>query len=317
MPARFMPSTSSKLKPESRSITSTRRVTSFGCGRGHDRVAHAGVGQHRGDVEHVLGFEPEVELLDDRLREQLDERRRVGERRDRDAPDHAGREPRQRGEVLAHQRRDARPLDLDHDLFAGQRASPRAPGRSTRPRSAPRRSGRRRAPSGRWSSSSTTLRTCVERLGRDLVAQQLELGDELFGEEPLAARDDLAELDVGGAEPLERRRSRREMPARDAGVPRSADVPERERGAHRAGDPEEPPDRRDRRRRREHRRLGADSGPERIQARAATRSSSGTTIQGGVSLNAPSARSAGGRRDRGDDGGHATCHPDRRASVRR
>ena len=31
---RCMPSTSSKSKPDSRSITSTRRVTSFGCGRG-------------------------------------------------------------------------------------------------------------------------------------------------------------------------------------------------------------------------------------------------------------------------------------------
>ena len=34
MPARCMLSTSSKPKPDSRSITSTRRVTSFGCGRG-------------------------------------------------------------------------------------------------------------------------------------------------------------------------------------------------------------------------------------------------------------------------------------------
>ena len=33
-PASFMPATSSKLKPSRRSITSTRRVTSVGCGRG-------------------------------------------------------------------------------------------------------------------------------------------------------------------------------------------------------------------------------------------------------------------------------------------
>ena len=43
-----------------------------------------------------------------------------------------------------------------------------------------------------------------ERLGRHLVAQQLELGDQLVGEQALAAGDDLAELDVGRAEPLER-----------------------------------------------------------------------------------------------------------------
>ncbi|CAB4584373.1 unannotated protein [freshwater metagenome] len=34
MPASFMPATSSKLKPFTRCITSTRRVTSVGCGRG-------------------------------------------------------------------------------------------------------------------------------------------------------------------------------------------------------------------------------------------------------------------------------------------
>ena len=44
----------------------------------------------------------------------------------------------------------------------------------------------------------------VERLGRHAVAEQLELGDELGREEPLAAGDDLAELDVGGAERAER-----------------------------------------------------------------------------------------------------------------
>ena len=43
----------------------------------------------------------------------------------------------------------------------------------------------------------------VEVLGGDAVAQQLELGDELLGEEPFAAGDDLAELDVGGPEPPE------------------------------------------------------------------------------------------------------------------
>ena len=34
MPASRMPATSSNLKPDSRSITSTRRVTRRGCGRG-------------------------------------------------------------------------------------------------------------------------------------------------------------------------------------------------------------------------------------------------------------------------------------------
>ena len=42
----------------------------------------------------------------------------------------------------------------------------------------------------------------VPRLGRDLVAALLELGDQLLGEQALAARDDLAELDVGRPELL-------------------------------------------------------------------------------------------------------------------
>ena len=56
----------------------------------HDDPALVGAGEHVGDVEHVLGLEPEVELLDHRLREQLDERRRVGERGDGDAADRGG-----------------------------------------------------------------------------------------------------------------------------------------------------------------------------------------------------------------------------------
>jgi hypothetical protein len=58
------------------------------------------------------------------------------------------------------------------------------------------------------------VRTDVERLGGHLVAAELELADELGGEQALAARDDLAELDVGGPERSAARRSRREMSAR-------------------------------------------------------------------------------------------------------
>ena len=42
----------------------------------------------------------------------------------------------------------------------------------------------------------------AERLRRHLVAAALELGDQLLGEDALAGADDLAELDVGGPEPL-------------------------------------------------------------------------------------------------------------------
>ena len=64
-------------------------------------VALAEVGERLGHVEHVLGLEAEVELLGDRLGEQLDERRRVGQGGDRDAADHLGREPGHDPQVLA------------------------------------------------------------------------------------------------------------------------------------------------------------------------------------------------------------------------
>ena len=51
------------------------------------------------DVEHVLGFEAEVELLRDRLGEHLDQRRRVGECRDLDAADEKRREPGQHAQI--------------------------------------------------------------------------------------------------------------------------------------------------------------------------------------------------------------------------
>ena len=66
----------------------------------HHHRALVGDREHAGEVEHVLGLEPEVELLDDLLREQLDERRRVGERGDRDPPDQLGRQPRQGTQVV-------------------------------------------------------------------------------------------------------------------------------------------------------------------------------------------------------------------------
>ena len=51
-----------------------------GVGAGDDEVALTELGECHGDVDHVLRLEAEVELLDDRLGEELDERRQVGER---------------------------------------------------------------------------------------------------------------------------------------------------------------------------------------------------------------------------------------------
>ena len=68
-------------------------------GPGHDHGPLAGTGEHLGDVEHVLGLEPEVELLDDGLGEQLDQGRRIGQGGDRDATHQKGGDPRHGGDV--------------------------------------------------------------------------------------------------------------------------------------------------------------------------------------------------------------------------
>ena len=87
-------------------------------GPGDDVAALAEVGQHPGHVEHVLGLEPEVQLLGDRLGEELDERGRVGQRGDRDAPDEVRGEPRHRPQVLADEGVDGGPLHLHDDGLA-------------------------------------------------------------------------------------------------------------------------------------------------------------------------------------------------------
>ncbi len=168
----------------------------------HDDPALLGLREDAGDVEHVLRFESEVELLDDRLREQLDQRRRIRQRRHRDAAHQAGREPGERGDVVAEALRDLRPLHLDHDLFAGAQ-----PGRvhlGDRGRGDRRLVERLEQLLER--TAEVDLHHCPhvgERLGRHLIAQQLELVDQLVGEEALAAGDDLAELHVARTEPFE------------------------------------------------------------------------------------------------------------------
>ena len=150
-------------------------------------------------------------------------------------------------------------------------------------------------------SASTTRRHGGERLGGDPVAQQLELTDELRGEDPLARREDLAELDVGGAEPLEgepqpvgeARRAIADWPLR-----RSTEPPAGDRPAEDGRDPQHPPPRREPPPPHE----AGDRAP-RTDSRTTSRPtrqgrSSGATSQGGWSENAPTDRSAGapGRR---------------------
>ncbi len=198
---------------------------------GHDDAALFRLRQHVRDVEHVLRLEPEVELLDNRLREQFDQRRRVGQGGDRNAADEPGREPRQRGDVVAEQFGDARPLHLDHDFLARDQ-----PGRvHLRDRSGGDRSLvepfeqlAERTPEVDFDDGADV----GERFGRHLVAQELELRDQLVGEQAFAARDDLAELHVARAEALERATE----PSRDAGARRRTPPLERHPPGQRAAD---------------------------------------------------------------------------------
>ena len=240
-PASRMPATSSNLKPSSRSITSTRGVTSSGWGRGITYVALAQLGERLRHVEHVLRLDAEVELLGDRLGEQLDEGRRVGQRRDRDPTDRERREPRHDPEVLVDELPDRRALHLHDDVLA------RAQRRAVHLRD------RRRGEGLGVEPREHLLRAAAEvllhhpadhreRLRRHLVAAPLELRDELLGEDPLAGADDLPELDVGGSEAL----GGEAQPAGEDGgglggaTAASTEVPAGERAAQQRGGAEHP-----------------------------------------------------------------------------
>ena len=173
-----------------------------GVGAGDHDGALVALGEDARDVEHVLGFEAEVELLDDGLREQLDQRGRVGQRGDRDAADQHGCDPTHGGEVAAHEVGNLRALHLDDDVLAGLQRG--------RVYLRDRRGGDRRAVEAREHLLERLAEVTLddgthgfERLGGDLVAQHSELVDELLGEDALTRRQDLAQLDVGGAVLLE------------------------------------------------------------------------------------------------------------------
>ena len=183
----------------------------LGVGPGHDQGPLARLGQDAGDVEHVLRFEAEVQLLDDGLGEELDQGGRVRQRGHRDAP-HKGRgDPAHGGQVAPHQLGDLRALHLDHHGLA------RLEGRGVHLGDG--RGRHRSAVEAREhlleGGAQVLLDGGADRLvafGRHLVAQQAELGDQLLGEDSLPRGQDLPELDVGRPQALE-------GPAQPAGQP--------------------------------------------------------------------------------------------------
>ena len=119
MPARRMPATSSQAKAGQPFHDQHAPGHQFGVRAGDDHGPLVRFGQDAGDVEHVVGLEAEVELLDDRLGEQLDQCRRVGQGGDRDPPDEVGGQPAHGGDIAPHEAGHLEALDLDHYLFAG------------------------------------------------------------------------------------------------------------------------------------------------------------------------------------------------------
>ena len=153
------------------------------------------------EVEHVLGLEPEVELLDDLLGEQLHERGRVGERRDRDAARPATGRATPAPQVGA--RRARRPVARCTFTTTSSPVTSRAActwaidaAASGCPVELGEHRLERTGPGPAW----MTARTSANGSGGTWSRQLLELVDELVGEQALAGRDDLGELDVGGAE---------------------------------------------------------------------------------------------------------------------
>ena len=222
-PASCIDSTSSNAKPRSRSITRTRARHEDRVRARHDHRALLGGGEHVREVEHVLGLEAEVELLDDLLGEQLDERRRVGQRGDGDAADEQRRRatPARAGPSRTSAA-TARALHLHDDLLAGEQARrvhlrdrrrrERLLGElgEHRPRAAARARARRRA------------RTSAKRSGGTWSRSFLNSSTSSSGNRPSKAETIWPELHVRGAEPLERRDAgAARAAARDSGVPRS------------------------------------------------------------------------------------------------
>ncbi len=186
----------------------------------HDHEPLTGTGEHLGDVEHVLGLEAEVEFLDDGLGEQLDQRRRIGQCGDRDATHQQGRDPRHGRDVRAGPWRRRSGAGPSPPPVRRSAAWPRDLGDGRRCDGGAVERGEDLA-RGRPRSSSSVRRTVAKGSGGDPVAKQPEFLDQLLGKDPLAGRDDLSELDVGRAQPLECGSQPSGQPGPGCGVPRS------------------------------------------------------------------------------------------------
>ena len=183
-PASRMPPTSSNLKPGEPLHHQHPPGHQVGVRARHDVAVLAELVEHRRDVEHVGGLDAEVELLDDRVGEQLDERRRVGQRGDRDAPDEVRRQPRHRPQIGVHEPADVGSLHLDDDVLAACAGGRRGPGRSSAAASGRVSNDVNTGSSGRPSSDSTVRRTTSNGSAGTWSRQRLNSSTSSGGNRP-------------------------------------------------------------------------------------------------------------------------------------
>ena len=146
----------------------------------------------------VGGFEDEVHLLADLGRILLDDGARVAHVRVRVAPRQPPGERDGDGHVLRHQRLDARAQHLDDDFLATVAGPVYLPKRCRRDRCVVKSFEQR---FDRRSERSLDLGAHQRRRhGLDPVLQRRQARDIWFGDEVSARREDLGDLDEGGAE---------------------------------------------------------------------------------------------------------------------
>ena len=208
--------------PRRRSMTSTRRVTSTGCGRGTTivRCSVAASTRARSSMFSASRRKSSSSTI-------------CSANSSTSAGGFAsaatGMRPTSSGASHASARRSSRtsaatsrPLDLDDDLLAGDEAGRVHLRDRRRGERLGARTRRRPCSSGRPRSRSTTARTSANRSGGTWSRSFLNSSTQLVGEEPLERRDDLTELDVRRPEALEGAGAAGgPEPAREAGVPRS------------------------------------------------------------------------------------------------
>ena len=204
MPAARMPAALPQVNPCSCSMTSTRRVTSSGWGRG-TTMNRSPVTANTSAMSSMFWASSRKSSSSTMVSANSSTRAgglvraAIGMR-----PTSMRGDPRHGGDVQPDQGGHGAPLDLDHHPLAGPQGGRVDLGDGGRGDGHPVE-GDEHLGQGPSQVLLDGPAHGGEGLGRDPVPQQPELLDQLLGEDALARGDDLAELDVGRSQPLEGR----------------------------------------------------------------------------------------------------------------